>query len=85
MARDGSSATDDIGVGLQTVTIQAAGTKNGAATIVDAQTDSPNYSKTYSRTTTQVLKIVTGSTNIPASGAKYMGVFFPNGLNGLFS
>jgi hypothetical protein len=85
MALDGSSTTDDIGVGLQTVTIQPAGTTNGAATIVDAQTDSPNYSKTYSRTTTQVLKIVTGSANIPASGAKYTGVFFPNGLNGLFS
>lgn len=85
MALDGSSTTDDIGVGLQTVTIEPAGSKNGAATIVDAQTDSPNYSKTYSRTTTQVLKIVTGSMNIPASGAKYTGVFFPNGLNGLFS
>ena len=85
MALDGSSTVDDIGVGLQTVSIQAAGTTNGAATIVDAQTGSPNYSKTYSRTTTQVLKIVTGSTNIPASGAKYTGVFFPNGLNGLFS
>ena len=40
---------------------------------------------TYSRTTTQVLKIVTGSTGAPATGAKYTGVFFPNGLNGLFS
>ncbi len=85
MALDGSSTTDDIGVGFQTVTIEPTGTTNGAATIVDAQTGSPNYSKTYSRTTTQVLKIVTGSTNIPASGAKYTGVFFPNGLNGLFS
>ncbi len=85
MSLDGSSTTDDIGVGLQTVTIQPAGTMNGAATIVDAQTGSPNYSKTYSRTTTQVLKIVTGSANIPASGSKYTGVFFPNGLNGLFS
>ena len=85
MALDGSSTVDDIGVGLQTVTIEAAGTTNGASTIVDAQTGSPNYSKTYSRTTTQVLKIVTGSTGAPASGAKYTGVFFPNGLNGLFS
>jgi hypothetical protein len=54
-----------------------------SATIVDAQTGSTNYSKTYSQSTTQVLKIVTGSTNMPASGAKYTGVFFPNGLNGL--
>jgi hypothetical protein len=85
MALDGSSATDDIGVGFQTVSVEPTGTTNGAATVVDAQTGSTNYSKTYSRTTTQVLKIVTGSTNIPASGAKYTGVFFPNGLNGLFS
>jgi hypothetical protein len=85
MKLDGSSTTDDIGVGFQTVSVEPTGTMNGAATIVDAQTGSTNYSKTYSRSTTQVLKIVTGSTNIPASGAKYTGVFFPNGLNGLFS
>jgi len=85
MALDGSTTVDDIGVGFQTTSTEPTGTTNGAATIVDAQTGSPNYSKTYSRTTTQVLKIVTGSTNIPASGAKYTGVFFPNGLNGLFS
>lgn len=85
MALDGSTTVDDIGVGFQTVTIEPAGTTNGASTIVDAQTGSPNYSKTYSRTTTQVLKIVTGSTGAPATGAKYTGVFFPSGLNGLFS
>ncbi len=85
MALDGSTTVDDIGVGFQTVTIQPAGTTNGATTIVDAQTDSPNYSKTYSRSTTQVLQIVTGSPNAPASGSKYMGVFYPAGLNGLFS
>jgi hypothetical protein len=85
MLLDGSTTVDDIGVGFQTTSTQPAGTTNGAATIVDAQTGSPNYSKTYSRTTTQVLKIVTGSTNIPAAGAKYTGVFFPAGLNGLFS
>ena len=85
MALDGSSTVDDIGVGFQTVSVEPTGTTNGAATIVDAQTGSPNYSKTYSRSTTQVLKIVTGSANTPASGAKYTGVFFPNGLNGLFS
>jgi hypothetical protein len=85
MLLDGSTTVDDIGVGFQTVTIEAANTTNGAATIVDAQTDSPNYSKTYSRTTTQVLQIVTGSPTAPAAGAKYAGVFFPAGLNGLFS
>jgi hypothetical protein len=69
MALEGSSTTDDIGVGFQTV----------------SQTGSTNYSRTYSRTTTQVLKIAIGSTTAPVSGAKYTGVFFPNGLNGLFS
>ena len=85
MALDGSSTTDDIGVGFQTVSVEPTGTTLGAATIVDAQTGSPNYSKTYSRTTTQVLKIVTGNMNLEPSGTKYKGVFFPNGLNGLFS
>jgi hypothetical protein len=85
MALDGSSTTDDIGVGFQTVSIEPTGTMNGAATIVDAKTGSTNNSRTYSRTTTQVLKIVTGSTAAPASGAKYTGVFFPSCLNGLFS
>ena len=85
MKLDGSSAVDDIGVGFQTVSVEPANTTNGAATIVDAQTGSTNYSKTYSRSTTQVLNIVTGDVNMPASGAKYTGVFFPNGLNGFFS
>ena len=85
MKLDGSSTTDDIGVGFQTTSTEGAGTTLGAATIVNAQTGSPNYSKTYSRTTTQVLQIVTGDTNIPAAGSKYTGVFYPNGLNGLFS
>ncbi len=77
MALDGSSTTDDIGVGLQTVTIQPAGTMNGAATIVDAQTGSPNYSKTYSRTTTQVLKIVTGARTFPRQAQNTPGSFSP--------
>jgi hypothetical protein len=83
MKLDGSTTVDDIGVGLQTVFVQPFA--ETGSTIVDAQTSSPNYSKTYSRSTTQVLNIVTGDVNIPASGAKYTGVFFPNGLNGLFS
>jgi hypothetical protein len=85
MALDGSTTVDDLGVGFQTVSTDPSGAKNTAAQIVDAQTASPNYSKVYSRTTTQVLQIVTGQTTAPASGSKYQGVFFPNGLNGLFS
>ena len=77
MALGGSSTTDDIGVGFQTVSIEPTGTMNGAAIIVDAQIGSTSYSRTYSRTTTQALKIVTGSTAPPASGAKYTGIFFP--------
>ena len=85
MKLDQSTTTDDIGVGFQTVSTEPSGTTNGASTIVDAQTGSPNYSKTYARSYTAVLRIVTGSTNTPAAGAKYTGVFFPQGLNGLFS
>ena len=87
MALDGSTTTDDLGVGFQSVPLEATSGTVQAAQIVDAQTQSPNYSKTYSRTTTQVLHIVTGTpaSTVPASGTKYMGVFFPNGLNGLFS
>ncbi len=84
---DGSlPAIDDIGVGFQATSTQPSTvTTAAAATIVDAQTGSPNYSKTYARTTTEVLRIVTGTTTTPATGVKYQGVFFPNGLNGLFS
>lgn len=83
MTLDGSMSTDDLGVGFQSVSFNG-GSSVQAAQIVDAQVGAPNYSKTYSRTTTQVLRIVTGSTAVSASG-KYTGVFFPNGLNGLFS
>lgn len=85
MTLDGSATVDDIGVGFQTVSVEPSGTTLEASTVVDAQTGSPNYSKAYSRSTTQVLKIVTGSTNLQPSGTKYKGVFFPSGLNGLFS
>ena len=85
MALDGSSTTDDIGVGFQNAGLEMASGTVQASTLVDAQTSSPNYSKTYSRTTTQVLKIVTGSANLQPTGTKYKGVFFPSGLNGLFS
>ena len=85
MALDGSSTTDDIGVGFQNVDFEMASGTVQASTIVDAETGSPNYSKTYSRSTTQVLKIVTGNDTIRTIGNKNTGVFYPNGLNGLFS
>ncbi len=84
MKLDGSKTTDDIGVGFQSVSPSSTTTVQ-ASTIVDAQTGNTNYSKTYSRSTMQVLQIVTGNINMEPSGTKYAGVFFPQGLNGLFS
>ncbi len=55
------TGNDDIGVGVS----------GGAATIVDADSNAI----AFSRTTTQVLKIVYG-------GGSTGGAFFPNGLNG---
>lgn len=85
MALDGSATLDDIGVAFQHVDLGAAGSTYISSSVVDAAAGPPNYSKTYSRTTTQVLKIVTGNAAVLAAGTKYTGVFFPNGLNGLFS
>ncbi len=82
-ALDGTN-NDDFGVGFQTVALESSSATYQAAQIVDAQTGNPNYSKTYSRTYQQVLSIVTGNAAAPPSG-KYMGVFFPQGLNGLLS
>lgn len=44
----------------------------------------PTNVTAFSRTTTQVLNIVTGG-NATTSGTKATGIFFPNGLNGLIS
>jgi hypothetical protein len=55
------TGNDDVGVGVS----------NGAATIVDANSNS----LAFSRTTTQVLSIVYG-------GGSGGGAFYPNGLNG---
>ena len=55
------SGSDDIGVGVQ----------QGAATIVDADANA----LAFSRTTTQVLKVVYG-------GGSASGAFYPNGMNG---
>lgn len=49
--------------------------------IVDAD---PINVQSFARSTTQVLNIVTGGGALTV-GAKAKGVFFPNGLNGLFS
>lgn len=73
---------DDYGLtpGSISVTLGAGGSVPRSQ-IVDAD---PNSVVAFARTTTQVLNIVTGGgATTPGSTAK--GVFFPNGLNGLFS
>lgn len=74
------TATDDIGVGTQTVSL-AGGSNVMASTIVDAD---PANVIAFARTTTQVLNIVTGG-GATTAGTKATGVFFPNGLNGAIS
>lgn len=73
-----ATTSDDIGVGTQTVSLE--GTSATASTIVDADANLI----AFSRTTTQVLNIVTGG-GATTSGTKASGVFFPNGLNGVFA
>jgi hypothetical protein len=73
---------DDYGVSAGTVTVSLAGGANvPRSQIVDSD---PTNVIACSRTTTQVLNIVTGG-NAITSGTKAAGVFFPSGPNGLFS
>jgi hypothetical protein len=71
---------DDISLTGQSVSLAGAST-TPATTIVDA--DLTNVIA-FSRNTTQVLNIVTGG-GATTAGTKATGVFFPAGLNGLFS
>ncbi len=61
--------------------ISLAGTSAAASNIADA--DAANVIA-FSRTTTQVLNIVTGG-GATTTGSKATGVFFPSGLNGTFA
>jgi hypothetical protein len=72
---------DDYGVMSSTSVSLAGGSSVARSQIVDAD---PTNVIAFSRNTTQVLNIVTGG-NATTSGTKATGVFFPNGLNGLFS
>ena len=73
---------DDYGLTPGTITVSLAGGASVPLTqIVDSD---PTNVIACSRTTTQVLNIVTGG-NATTSGTKATGVFFPSGLNGLFS
>ncbi len=75
-----ATATDDIAVTTQSVSL-AGGASASASTLVDA--DLTNLIA-FSRTTTQVLNIVTAG-NATTAGTAAKGLFFPNGLNGSIS
>jgi hypothetical protein len=72
------SGADDIGIQTTPVALNAtnANAIYTAATIVDCDLNAMGWS----RTTSQVLAIVTGTT--PTSASPHSGVFFPNGMNG---
>jgi hypothetical protein len=70
---------DDYGLATSTASLAGGATVNRSQ-IVDADANVI----AFSRNTTQVLNIVTGG-NATTSGTKATGVFFPSGLNGLFS
>ena len=73
---------DDFGLSNGTLSVSLGGGSSVTRTqIVDAD---PTNVVAFSRNTTQVLNIVTGG-GATTSGTKATGVFFPNGLNGLFS
>ncbi len=73
-----AAGADDIGVSIVTTPLNSASTTAKGVTLADVNLTT---SLAYTRTTTQVLQIVTGGT----SAGNYKGVFFPNGLNGLIS
>lgn len=70
---------DDYGLG--TASVSLAGANATRSQIVDAD---PTNVQGFARSTSQVLNIVTGG-GATTSGSKATGIFFPNGLNGLFS
>jgi hypothetical protein len=76
-----STAPSPDDYGLATTSVSLAGGSSVTGTrIVDAD---PTNVIAFSRNTTQVLNIVTGG-NAVTAGTPAKGVFFPNGLNGLF-
>ncbi len=79
------AASSSFDTGIATVNVMLNGTASlPATTIVDADS-AKGFSIAQGRSATQILQIVTGQTTAPATGAKYKGVFFPSGLNGLIS
>jgi Ferritin-like domain len=72
---------DDYGTSTTTTVTLGAGSSVSRSQIVDAD---PASVIAFSRTTTQVLNIVTAG-GAATAGTTAKGAFFPNGLNGLFS
>jgi hypothetical protein len=75
---------DDFGVATTNGSLAGATSVTLART---ADADPTNYTA-FARNTNQVLNIVTGGGKVSSTGTvtpKATGVFFPNGLNGLFS
>lgn len=72
---------DDYGLSQGANVSLGGGSSVSRSVIVDAD---PTTVIGFARTTTQVLNIVTGG-GAGTTGATAKGVFFPNGMNGLFS
>jgi hypothetical protein len=72
------SKADDIGVSTTPVALNTGSATFTASTIVDCDQNSVGWS----RNTSQILAIVTGTS---PSATVHQGVFFPNGLNGLIA
>lgn len=72
LANPSGTPVDDVGVGTVSVALNGSNNNYMASTIVNADSNTVGWS----RTTTQILAIVTGGS------AKNTGVFFPSGLNG---
>ena len=72
---------DDVPLTTNTTVVLAGGAAAPATTIANADLTTQIA---FSRTTTQVLNIVTGG-GAAVAGTKATGVFFPSGLNGTFA
>ncbi|RXH55490.1 ferritin-like domain-containing protein [Granulicella sibirica] len=82
LANGSGGTVDDIGVTTAMVALNGSSATYPALTIADASTD---HSLAFTRSTTQVLAIVTAGGVTTGGTTKYTGAFFPAGLNGTIS